>query len=174
MSAPSPMSEPGQTQHQPLPSWPQPAEPFLPHAAPMALLDDIIDFGESFLQAQVSIEPETAFFADTGVPVWVGIEYMAQCIAAYAGVKAWQHAQPVKIGFLVSTRRMDCAVDEFSNGQMLQIFAQQVSGPQAGLATFDCRIEVNDQIVTKARINVFQPDDPVAFLAQGKTGEATT
>lgn len=151
------------------PDFPCAAEPYLPHAAPMALLDDITACGSEDIQCQVHIDSSTLFAGPDGVPNWVGVEYMAQAIAAWAGVQARRRGEPVKIGFLVSTRKMNCAVDAFPLCRSLNVFAQRVSISENGLATFDCRIELDQRELVSARINVFQPADPEAFLK----GEAT-
>ena len=148
-----------------LPDFPCAAEPFLPHAAPMALLDEVLACDEDSVRACVNIGPDTLFRTENGVPNWVGVEYMAQAIAAWGGVQARRRGEAVKIGFLVSTRRMQCELDFFPDGSELGIGATLVTMADNGLATFDCSIQLEDTDIVNARINVFQPADPQAFLA---------
>lgn len=146
--------------------FPCAAEPYLPHAAPMALLDEILACEGDALHGRVHIGPQTLFNGPRGVPSWVGVEYMAQAIAAWGGVRAQRRDEAVKIGFLVSTRKMSCAVDFFPPDSALEIYARKVTMADNGLATFDCRIEQAAEELVSARINVFQPADPQAFLAE--------
>ena len=69
-----------------IPELPCAAEPYLPHDAPMALIDEIVSVSEGSLEAVVAIHPACQFAAQDGVPVWVGVEYMAQGIAAPAPI----------------------------------------------------------------------------------------
>ncbi|MEN8820285.1 MAG: hotdog family protein [Abyssibacter sp.] len=149
-----------------LPLLPCAAEAYLPHDAPMALVDQIVDVEPGRLMARVDIHPDCQFADADGVPVWVGIEYMAQTIAAYGGVLATTQGQPVKIGFLVSARRVQCAVDAFGFGDVLDVEAREINMPDDGLATFDCQVLRDGQSLMSARINVYQPADPLRYLQE--------
>lgn len=63
---------------------------FIPHRAPMILIDKIISHQPDVLETEVLITPQSAYFDEhrQAVPNYVGIEYMAQSIAALAGVEA--------------------------------------------------------------------------------------
>ena len=148
-----------------LPAFPCPAAPYLPHDPPMALIDRVLAFGEDHIQASAVLGTDAGFDDGQSVPSWVLIEYMAQAIAAWAGVQAARRDEPIKIGFLVSTRRMQCQLDVFPLNHPLSIRAHRISIADNGLATFDCAIALNDEDIVNARINVFQPVDPEAFLA---------
>src|ERR1051325_2359742 len=57
----------------------------LPHTGRMVLLDRVIAADADNLCAEVTIRRDSVFFDGSGVGAWVGIEYMAQTIGAYAG-----------------------------------------------------------------------------------------
>ena len=65
----------------------------LPHDPPMVLIDKVLSYDENSLVAEVAIRPDSAFCGANGVPGWVGIEYMAQAIAAHAGASGRLHSQ---------------------------------------------------------------------------------
>ena len=51
------------------------------------------------------VVPEAGLFVEDGqVPAWVGIEYMAQAIAAWAGCRARAAGKPPQLGFLLGSR----------------------------------------------------------------------
>ena len=79
----------------------------VPHAGSMVLLDRVISVEENSLCAEVGIRSDSLFCNADGVGAWVGIEYMAQAIGAYAGYRARLRGEPVKIGFLLGTRRYE-------------------------------------------------------------------
>ena len=56
----------------------------VPHAGPMVLLDRVISVDEDSLLAEVRIRSDSLFCNTDGVGAWVGIEYMAQAIGAWA------------------------------------------------------------------------------------------
>ena len=145
-------------------------EAVLPHAHPMILLDELVDFGDESANCRHVITDKSAFFDAqlNGVPSYVGIEYMAQSIAAYANANELINNRAVAIGFLVSTRKYRCEYAIFAQGMVLTIGVQKLYKDESGLSAFDCTITIEEQEVAKARINVFQPENPEEFLAEQK------
>ncbi|MYM63973.1 hotdog family protein [Pseudomaricurvus sp. HS19] len=142
----------------------------VPHAATMSLLDAILDGGEDWLRARASI-PADSPFAGPGsdsIPAWVGIEYMAQTIAAWAGVQARQRGEAVKIGFLVGTRRYEPDGPTLPLGSELEIYVHQQLAGENGLGAFECQLTATapdgQQYQARATLNVFQPDNVEVFL----------
>ncbi|NIA27324.1 MAG: 3-hydroxylacyl-ACP dehydratase [Desulfobulbaceae bacterium] len=134
-----------------------PVRELLPHDPPMVLLDKVISCAESSLVAEVVVKPESMFCDESGVPAWVGIEYMAQSVAAHAGAMARQHGGRPVIGYLLGTRSYKSAVSEFPIGATLKIVVEPLF-VETGLGAFACRIDMGDT-VAEATINVYQPGD---------------
>ncbi len=130
----------------------------VPHGMPMSLLDTIEEYSANGLVAMVTIREDSMFCESKGVPAWVGVEYMGQAVAAYAGVRARNINYPVKIGFLVSVRRYESPCSHFSVGTSLFISVRQITDSATGLQVFDCRI-TGDDIEIQANLNVFMPED---------------
>ncbi len=148
----------------------------VPHSGTMMLLDRVVSADENSLSAEVMIRSDSLFYSkdDNGVGTWVGVEYMAQTIAAYAGYNALKYKQAVKIGFLVGTRRYECSKAFFANGDCLHITARNIFQADNGLGSFECSIyhvinpeknEGQNQIAS-AVINAFLPDDVNKFLEE--------
>lgn len=138
-------------------------EDYVPHSHPMALLDVIDYCDDESLQASVVIRSDAPFAEAEGVPSYVGIEYMAQSIGAFAGVCARQQQQPIKIGFLVGSRRYNCNCSYFPIGATLKVSVKREIEGENGLSVFECQIS-GDNISANANLNVFQPDNPAEFL----------
>ncbi|MDA9090582.1 hotdog family protein [Porticoccaceae bacterium] len=135
----------------------------IPHGAPMSLLDDITSYTDTGLEAEVTIKESSLFCEEYGVPAWIGVEYMGQAVAAWAGVQARSDGRPVKIGFLVSTRRYESPVSHFPLGSQLKINVEQLTDNITGLRVFTCTINLKD-IEIQANLNVFMPDNLEEFL----------
>lgn len=136
----------------------------MPHAAPMILLSDIADFNENYCCALVNINANSFFYEKTnGVPSYVGIEYMAQTIAAWVGIQGRQQGRAPKIGFLLGTRKYNAQVYFFKNESCLYIRAELVyrEGP---LGVFKCEIECENELLATANVNVYQPDSPEELM----------
>jgi len=143
-------------------------ESVLPHAEPMILLDKLISFDEESGICSHLITENSLLYSDKlqGVPSYVGIEYMAQSIAAYANANEIQKGKKVEIGFLVSSRKYKCDRSVFSKGMNLTINVSRLYRDESGLSAFDCLISENEAEIATARINVFQPENPAKFLAE--------
>jgi predicted hotdog family 3-hydroxylacyl-ACP dehydratase len=140
----------------------------VPHAAPMILLDRVVSFEGENLCAEVAIRADTLFCDESGVGAWVGIEYMAQAIAAHAGYEQQLHGLPVKIGFLLGSRRYDCSCSTFPIGSVLHVYVHRVLLSENGLGSYECRIEAkgedNGSLKATATVTVFQPANIDEFV----------
>lgn len=134
-----------------------PVSELLPHKPPMVLLDRVLSYDDSTLVAEVEIRPDSVLCDDDGVPAWVGIEYMAQAVAAHAGFKARLDGEPPQIGYLLGTRSYKSSVHYYPIGATLTVHIQALFVEMA-LGAFACRIDMPDAVAT-ATINVYQPDN---------------
>jgi len=152
----------------------------LPHSGLMVLLDRVISVDEESLCAEVTIRPDSLFMGVDGVGSWVGVEYMAQAIAAFAGYAARLNGDVVKVGFLLGTRRYETSCSGFAPGSVLRVHVQRVLQADNGIGSFECHIDdaspghgtdgdVNNgnvQPLARATVTVFQPDDVAVFLEE--------
>ena len=150
-------------------SWPD-IRSLIPHSGAMVLLDRVIAVDEESLCAEVRIQPDSLFCAASGVGAWVGLEYMAQTIAAFAGYTAYLRGEAVKPGFLLGARRYECTVPMFSLGSLLRVHVRRVLQSENGLGSFQCRIEHGQEEVATATLTVFQPVDAADFV-KGSSNE---
>lgn len=138
----------------------------LAHRSPMILVDELIDYHDDGGRCTVTISPNSAFYDDEskGVDSYIGSEYMAQTIAAYAGALALDNGEQVKIGFLLGTRKFESFTPIFHLGQRLEITVTKLIQEDSGLSVFDCAILGKKEVLAQAKINVFQPNEPDQFL----------
>lgn len=136
----------------------------IPHRGAMLLLDRVIRCDEDSIEAQLEVPADGPFHTETGVPAYVGIEYMAQAVACWAGNMARQRGLPPPLGFLLGSRRYDSAVPVFACGDLLQVEARREIMGENGLGVFACRILSKGQVLASANISVFEPPDAKSFL----------
>ena len=127
----------------------------IPHSGKMVLLDRIIAFDDNALTAELRVRADGLLGDDKTVPAWAGIEYMAQAIAAYAGIMAKKAGEPIKIGFLLGTRLYSSNVSEFAVASVLTVRVEKIIQDDK-LGVFDCRIQGNG-IDIAANLTVYQP-----------------
>lgn len=129
----------------------------LPHDGNMVLLDRVQAYDQESLIAEVQVRDDGLFGDGKTVPAWLGIEYMAQTVAAHGGMMCYLAGKPINLGFLLGTRRYTSNVAEFSVGACLTVKVERVIEDQ-GLGVFDCHIS-GEGIAVSAKLNVYQPDN---------------
>lgn len=143
-----------------------PLAQLLPHAGNMILLDRIEHHDEESIVAYARVREDAPFTQPDGsYPAYVGIEIMAQSIAAYAGLRAKQAGEPVKLGFLLGTRRYECNVERFPAGSELRICARRSLEDESGMGVFECELDAHEIRVT-ARLNVYRPENVDGFIRE--------
>lgn len=144
----------------------------VPHSGRMVLLDRAISADTDDFCAEVRIHAGSMLADERGVGAWVGIEYMAQAIAAHAGWLALQRGHEVKVGFLLGSRKYEAQVPQFALGEVLRVHVHRVLQAENGLGAFECRIDIVDgaSAAATATVTVFQPDNVNQFLKDGNVG----
>lgn len=141
-------------------------EQLLPHRPPMLLLDRLLSADELNAVAEIRITPASTFFISSdgveGVPAWVGIEYMAQTIAALAGWRALRKGLPVPTGYLLGTRHYACTLAHFRSGQTLTIEVSEQMFDDNGLGAYNCRILGDAETGSRADHGAGHAADPTA------------
>ncbi len=138
-------------------------EQLVPHSGKMSLLSHISEYGDDWLKAQVQITPESMFADEKGVPAWVGLEYLAQAIGAFAGLQERRQGGVPKVGFLLGTRKYLCSTDYFPLGVTLELLVEEEMQGENGLSVFNGTLTA-PELDASARLNVFQPEDAEQFL----------
>ena len=145
-----------------------PLAELLPHAGDMILIDQVLAFDEEQIRTRVTVKPGGLFNRPDGsLPAWVGVELMAQSVAAYAGCRARQNGEAVELGFLLGTRKFECNVEHFPAGAELTIHGLRSLEDDNGMGVFECHIH-GDGIHASARLNVFRPPEATQYLQQTK------
>ena len=143
-------------------AWPL-AE-LLPHAGDMILIDHVLSFDDDHIHTCLTVQSNGVFSrADGSLPAWVGIELMAQSVAAYAGCHARQRGDGVQMGFLLGTRKFECNVEHFPVGTELNIHGTRSLEDDNGMGVFECHIH-GPGIHASARLNVYRPPQAAQYL----------
>ena len=143
-------------------------EKLLPHRAPMILIDGVeeFDFEKKTLTAWTRFDSTSVFYnAQTqSVPAYVGIELMAQSIAAFSGIfcRLVKNEEP-NVGFVLGSRAYENFVGEFELGKRYTIrIAEEFLEQELGL--FSCAIFGEDgALLAKGEVNVYRPASAKSF-----------
>ena len=144
-----------------------PIAELLPHSGDVILLDEVLAFDADTLSARAIVREDGPFHQEDGtVPNWLGLEFMAQAVAAWAGCQARAAGQPVELGFLLGTRRYDCHIEAFAPGSALTIHVARSLQDESGMGVFECSLSVGPRKIAEARLNVYRPRDVNTFVQE--------
>lgn len=147
--------------------------PLLPHSGRMVLIDHINRYGDYFVEAVTQIRSDHILLVDGMLPYTAFIELMAQAVGAYAGIQARKNVQPVRLGFLLGTRKLEIFTQSVPVGTHLLATAHMSIQDVGGMGVFDCELRwtdapetssetlPSDGILARASLNVYSPEHPV-------------
>jgi predicted hotdog family 3-hydroxylacyl-ACP dehydratase len=142
-----------------------PIEAILPHRGTMLLLDSIGALSEESLRAHAFVRSD-AWYADAegAMPAWIGIELMAQAIAAHVALSAMRRGATARPGVLLGSQRYEALRPSFAGGSRLVVSATQLLQSDAGHGAYECAIAIDDACCAQAVVKVFQPTDFRSFI----------
>lgn len=149
------------TPHSDFPPIPE----LIPHTGPMILLDRVLAHSPERTTCERTIRADDIFLSQpqNDVPVWIGIEYMAQCVAAHARllIRGVPRGALPKRGFLVGARQIHFHTSGFRIGQRLQISAKPATGV-LNFLSFDGEVRdaETDALLVAGQIHIFIDHDP--------------
>ncbi|MFM0338044.1 hotdog family protein [Paraburkholderia fungorum] len=143
----------------------QPIEAILPHRDTMLLVDTISAFSDETLSAHATVRADAWYAdADGAMPAWIGIELMAQAIAAHVALLAMRAGGRARPGVLLGSRSYKALVPVFASGAQLRIHVTELLRSEAGHGAYECTIHHDDVCCAEAVIKVFQPPDFQSFI----------
>lgn len=132
----------------------------------MLLLDSVQDSAHDYISCLLQVREDGLFDSSGQVPALIGIEYMAQTVAAFSGLKASLKQQKPQLGFLLGTRKFTSNVAHIPCGTKLTVRARQIIQGSDGMAAFECSVK-GETVQQTATLTVFEPPNAEQFLAGG-------
>lgn len=134
---------------------------YLPHDAPMLLLEEVVDVSEESATCRVTVTPHgvLAPFLDPlgDLPGWFSLELMAQTVGVWSGWHRHQRGEThIALGMVLSARELLCEAGRLPADSTLIISATRLM-QDTRFGSFECTIEANDSVLAHGRINTFQP-----------------
>jgi predicted hotdog family 3-hydroxylacyl-ACP dehydratase len=141
----------------------QPAAYYLPHAAPMVLVDEVIAVSDEQARCRVKVSADSVlapFLTPEGaLPAWFGIEIIAQTIGVWSGWHGHrQHQQSPRPGMLLGGRGYRCQQPVFPADSVLDISITLLMRDEK-IGSFEGVISLEGDIWASGRLNTYQPDD---------------
>jgi predicted hotdog family 3-hydroxylacyl-ACP dehydratase len=121
----------------------------------MLLLDEVVAWDANRVECRVVLRNDSPFVEGGRVASTLAIEYMAQCIAVFVGLEAYQRGEPIPLGYLVGARDISLPPDGFRVGDVLAVEAVPIWGGQT-LGSFQCKVDRMGEVVAQGSLNVYR------------------
>ncbi len=136
-----------------------PITEFLMHRDSMLLLDELVACEGDSTACEWRVEPDDSFVEPgKGVPAYVGVEFMAQCVAVHAGVRARVAGYGPPLGFLLGTRQFDASLTHFAIGETYRATCVELIRDASGMGSYECSVLHGDTVVATARLAVLEKE----------------
>jgi predicted hotdog family 3-hydroxylacyl-ACP dehydratase len=132
----------------------------------MLLVDRVVAWDAQHAVVAAIPKPDAWYSEEGAMPSWIGVELMAQAIAAHVGLVARSHGKPPKAGVLLGTRQYRAMQPRFAAGVELLVTARMTYRDESGLGAYDSSITLHGAEVATASVSVYEPPDFAAFLAE--------
>ncbi len=139
-----------------------PIEQLVPHAHPMILVDRLASYEPGRGVCEVVLRPDSPFVVEGQVRALVAIEYMAQSVAAYAGMRGRARGDKPALGFLLGSRDLKLHVERLQAGDALRVEVEHVFGDDQ-LGSFRCQVKRGPAVVAEALLSVYQVSGKEGF-----------
>jgi len=138
-----------------------PIDRVLPHAGPAILLSRVVAHDDAHTVCLAAPALAGLYRDDEGrIPSWVGVEMMAQCVAAHAGLRSHARGERPRIGFLLGTRRLALGAAALPPDRELEVRAEHLWG-DGRMVSFTCEVRETDggPPLLAGNLNAYVPDD---------------
>ncbi|SAK86620.1 Beta-hydroxyacyl-(acyl-carrier-protein) dehydratase, FabA/FabZ [Caballeronia calidae] len=142
-----------------------PIDELIPHRGTMLLMDDVTSCSDDTLTARATVRAG-AWYADErgAMPAWIGIELMAQGVAAHVALIAMRAGGRARPGVLLGTRSYQAHVSAFARDARLDIGVREVLRSEEGHGAYECTIDHGGERYADAVIKIYQPHDFQTFI----------
>ncbi len=118
-----------------------PISELLPHQPPMILLSALREISQNKATCSATAgTPPISGYDTTPLPISIGVEYMAQTIAAFSGYWAKKRGAPVRRGLVAALREVRVYAESFFVAEELLATVEMLHTDQA-LSIFQCQLQ---------------------------------
>lgn len=134
---------------------------YLPHDAPMLLLEEVVTVTEETALCRVAVTPDGVLgpYLDPqgNLPGWFALELMAQTVGVWSGWHRQQKGlEAMALGMVLGARELVCAAGALPGGKTLSVAISRLMQDER-FGSFECTIHVGAEPLALGRVNTFQP-----------------
>jgi predicted hotdog family 3-hydroxylacyl-ACP dehydratase len=133
-------------------------ESLIKHRRGMLLIDRLVEYDDNSIIVEVTIRENSTFYKNGAVPAWIGLEYAAQGVGAYAGIYEKKLGHPTKVGFLLGCRKYHTTVSQFPLGMTIRIHVIEEFRDE-NMGVYQCTLyDENNNVVATTSLSAYVPE----------------
>ncbi|WAS97877.1 ApeP family dehydratase [Nannocystis punicea] len=129
-----------------------PVAELVPQRPPMLLVDEVVAADDDGITCAAVVRADNLFLAGGRLHASALLEYMAQTIAAFAGLRAREGGQPPALGLIAACRGLELHAEHLAVGDPLQIVATRVFA--GAMAEYRAAVTCRGQPLAEAVLSV--------------------
>lgn len=140
-----------------------PAGDYLPHNAPMMLLEQVVEVNAETVHCRVTVAHDGVLApfltADGSLPIWFSLEMMAQTVGVWSGWHSQRRGEStVSLGMLLGARALTTSTpaSTIKNGSMLDI-TMRLLMQDDNFGSFEGEVSCAGAELASGRLNTYQP-----------------
>jgi 3-hydroxyacyl-[acyl-carrier-protein] dehydratase len=137
-------------------SLPIDAEQLVPHRRPVCMIDRLVEYRDESGVVEALIRSGNILVGEDGALDCIAyMELIAQAYAAFKGYRDMLHEEPVKKGFLVIVKHMECKREAFL-GDILRINVSTIS-EVGGFAVAEGTVTRDHEVLASGGLTLWIP-----------------
>lgn len=137
----------------------------IPHRGCNLLLEKVLQADSASITASGQVPPSGWYLEqDKTMPSWIGIELMAQAIAAHIGLENQQRGGPVRPGMLIGCKSFEILAPGLGISEKFCVRAETIYRDDNGFAAYDCVVSGTAGAMAKATLKAYQPENFKDFM----------
>jgi 3-hydroxyacyl-[acyl-carrier-protein] dehydratase len=137
-------------------SLPIDAEQLVPHRRPVCMIDRLVEYRDESGVVEALIRSGNILVGEDGALDCIAyMELIAQAYAAFKGYRDMLHEEPVKKGFLVVVKHMECKREAFL-GDILRINVSTIS-EVGGFAVAEGTVTRDHEVIASGGLTLWIP-----------------
>jgi predicted hotdog family 3-hydroxylacyl-ACP dehydratase len=132
----------------------------VPHQSPVLALEKLTSWEPGHAVGKLTIRADNPFVQDGQIDTVMGLEYMAQCVAACLGMEAFQGGGNVRVGMIIACRQMQILEPQLSVGETYTVKADCVRGTNS-ISHFDGELlSSSDTLIANCTMTLVHGEKP--------------
>lgn len=135
----------------------------------MLLLERVLEAASDRVCCRASLSERCALFrrSDGTYPNTLLIEFMAQSVGVYAGIRDNATVTGPRVGFLLGSRKIAFSKETLFEGDVYDIDVRcSFFGEDSLPSQFDCHVYENGKEVASATLTVYRPQNLQQFISE--------